>query len=132
MKRAFSLILALIMCLTLFSCGFDQKSYDTYLSGKKFEDEGFRFAGKVLKTKLSFDKDNCMEYCYTNGVGKTFRYKYTITKIEKNDDELALTMEKIYENTSLESNGEDEVIEVTYSIAKNTITYNSKTYKLAK
>ena len=133
MKRIFSLILVFMMCFTLFSCGFDQESYDTYLSGKSFESEGISLGGATLKgAVLSFDEDNCMEYLYTNAVGVTFRYTYSITKIEKNNDELTLTLKRVSSNNDIENIDKDENEEATYSISNKTINYYAQTYKIVK
>ena len=128
MKKALSLLLALVMCLSLCACNTDQESkeakeakeaYDTYLSGKSFESEG---------SVLSFDDDNQMTYYYENLVGDTFRYTYSVGDIENDGNTITFTVKQIAANTEKENSHKNEEITVSYDIANNSVKYYNRTY----
>ena len=128
MKKALSLLLALLMCLSLCACNTDQESkeakeakeaYDTYLSGKSFESEG---------SVLSFDDDNQMTYYYENLVGDTFRYTYSVGDIENDGNTITFTVKQIAANTEKENSHKNEEITVSYDIANNSVKYYNRTY----
>ena len=119
MKKALSLLLVLVMCLSLCACGNNQKAYDTYLSGKSFESDG---------RVLSFDNDNQMTYYYQNFVGDTFRYTYSISNLENDGNTIRFTVQQIYANTDRENIDKNEKIKVSYDIANDSVTYYNCTY----
>ena len=117
MKKTFVLILALILCLSLCACGskkdFDQDAYDEYLAGKCFESDG--------RTLTFDDDDNKMTYNYTNGGGDTFRYTYSITKLEKDGDEITFKLKQVSANENIENEDKDKTVKATYSISDKTV-----------
>ncbi len=120
MKKTLSIIITFILCVSLCACGFDQKTYDTYLAGKSFESDG---------RILSFDDNNRMTYNYTNMVGDTFYYEYSVTEITEDGDKITMTLEQDYANNDRENTDDGEVIEAVYSISDNSMEYYSNTYE---
>jgi hypothetical protein len=126
MKKILAMLLTLVLCLSFCACqsspdspAFDQDSYDTYLSGKQFES-----AGRVL----TFDHEGSMTYTYTNMMGDTFRYTYSILEINKYDDNITMLMKQVFANNDRENTDEDEEIEVIYHISDDKIEYYSNLY----
>ena len=124
MKKTLVLLTSALLILALCACGgFNQKLYDENLSGKTFENDG-----RVLK----FDDENCMTYTFTNGIGNSFKYTYSITDIVEDGNEITMTVIKVNANTDIENTDKDKEIKVYYNISDNTIKYYSLTYKLSK
>lgn len=124
MKKLLVLFTAALLVFALCACsGFNQKLYDENLSGKTFENDG-----RVLK----FDDENCMTYTFTNGIGNSFKYTYSITDIVEDGDEIIMTVIQVNANTDIENADKEEELKVYYNVSDSTIKYYSVTYKLSK
>lgn len=124
MKKIFVLFTAAILIFVLCACGgFNQELYDKHLSGKTFESDG-----RVLK----FDDENCMTYTYTNRIGNTFKYTYSITDIVEDGDKITMTIVEVKANTDIEKTDDGKEEKVYYNKSDNTIKYYSVTYDFLK
>lgn len=122
MKKILFMLTIFALCFTFIACGIDEETYNEYFTGNVFESDG---------RVLSFDGELCMTYTYTNGVGKTFKYTYSVNELEKDGENIILTVEQIAANNDSENIDKNEKLQVIYDIKNQTVKYYDNLYDLS-
>lgn len=120
MKRFLYLILALVMCLSLYACSDDTALFREHLEGKEFESDG---------RTLSFFDENHMSYHFINGMGNEFYYVFIVQDLELDGNKLHFNVIQVAENDDSETIDKGKKEKVTYNVDDNTIKYYGNIYK---
>ena len=123
MKKALSLILALVLCLSLSACKSKEnvpEAYTTPLSGCIFGNDG---------RTLTFTDENCVIYHFVNGMGDEYKYTYTITEYKVTSDTIEMKI-KLKDANRTDEIIDDEIEEMSYSMEDDTIFYYMTYYKV--